>query len=383
MRQWAWAWLLCACLLGHAEQCIEEVQEEEACPLRGIALFGSRARFHDEKIEDIQGVVSFGVIFLERNRSLCKELEEAYVGRPLTRGLLEAIKLHIASFYKDKNQLHVCVTVPRQPWSDGVAKLIVDEIKLGEIRSRGSEYFTGTELMSAIRTKSGEVLIESEVFEDIAWMNQHPFRRTNATFVPGKRAGTADLELATIDRWPYRIYMGADNTGTIATERNRLFAGFNFGKTFVKDSQVSYQFTCSPNWNRFLAHTASARFPLPWRHTFVCWGGYAENEPDLGVANQKETGISWQVDGRYRVPIMEIPGLMQTLVIGYDFKETHNQIDLHRATTFKATADINQFVLGYFSDILRMLCYITPSHHVLLLLHNATAHLLFYSINSA
>src|SRR5690606_21031396 len=104
---------------------------------------------------------------------------------------------------------------------------------------------------------------------------------------------------------------------------NRLFFGFNFGKSVLKDGQISYQFSCAPNWNLFYSHTANARLPLPWRHVWVLWGGYASVEPSTGLANHQNQGISWQVDTRYRIPFFIDPAIMQTLVIGYDFKETN------------------------------------------------------------
>lgn len=315
--------------------------------LKGIVLLGNWELLNSKEEEEISGAVSFDLAFIDQNPSFLKDLEASYIGRPLTDESLKDLKNEIGAYYKEKNQLFAFVSIPKQNLSKGILQVVVEEAKLGEVRSKGNKYFTGTELMSYIRTRSGEAILEKKIVEDLAWMNQNPFRRTDAVFVPGKMAGTADLELVTIDRWPYRVYAGADNTGTIATERDRLFFGFNFGKTILRDSQVSYQFTFSPNWNRFYAHTASARAPLPWRHVLVLWGGYSQVKPAIDVPNQGETGTSWQVDGRYRVPITETTGLMQTLIIGYDFKETSNRIKEDRHTIFKATADINQFMLGY------------------------------------
>jgi hemolysin activation/secretion protein len=141
--------------------------------------------------------------------------------------------------------------------------------------------------------------------------------------------------------------MGADNTGTLFTDRNRLFFGFNFGKTLLKDGQISYQYTCSPNWNVFYAHTASARLPLPWRHMLIFYGGYTQIDEPIDFPDSREKGYSWQVDGRYRIPIFSHPHLMQEFIIGYDFKEANEKIRQDKTTVFDANADISQFMLGY------------------------------------
>jgi hemolysin activation/secretion protein len=169
-------------------------------------------------------------------------------------------------------------------------------------------------------------------------MNQNPFRRTDAILRPGKKADLADLELATIDRWPYRIYMGGDNTGTSATDRDRIFFGFNFGKTIVPDADISYQFTCSPNWNLFYAHTVSCHIPTFKRQTLILFGGYSQVEPKPG--NKEDRSVSWQLDGRYRFPLVTNSRFLQELIVGYDFKQLNSRIE-------SGGVDINQFMIGY------------------------------------
>lgn len=313
--------------------------------LKGILLLNDWNEV-ESRPSKFDGVAERNVALLNQNPNLVEELK-SFIGKPLTEKSLCSLKGKISKFYRTMNQPFVVISVPKQQFSHGVLQLVIEEARLGELRSKGNRFFSGTELMSYIRIKPGEPIVMKKIVEDVAWMNQNPFRRTDAIFVPGKKAGTADIDLVTTDRWPYRIYMGADNTGTIATERERLFFGFNFGKTIVRDSQVSYQFTFSPNWNRFYAHTASTRIPCPWRHVFVFWGGYSQVKPSLDVDNQGETAVSWQVDGRYRIPVMDTPSLMQEIIMGYDFKETNCRIKENRQTTFNATADINQFMLGY------------------------------------
>jgi len=293
------------------------------------------------------GVQSKGVVLLERNREFLNLLEKNYVGLPMTRQIISSLKQEIIDFYEKQNQPFASVSIPKQNFSNGVLQVIVEEAKLGEIRVEGNRYFTGKDLSSYIQTKPGSAIVTKDVVQDVAWMNQNPFRKTDVLFVPGRQPGTADLELATVDRWPYRVYVGSDNTGTISTARDRLFFGFDFGKTVLKDSQVAYQFSFSPNWNRFYAHTVSARVPCPWRHVAIFYGGYSQVEPSLDVDGEKEKGTAWQVDGRYRIPFMRDCSAMQEFIFGYDFKETDNRVRDHGHTTFRETVDINQFMLGY------------------------------------
>ena len=192
---------------------------------------------------------------------------------------------------------------PDQNLGSGTQQMATLEPKFGELRYKGNKYSSPEQLRKLVDMKAGESIDGEKLVRSLAKMNQTPFRRTDAVWKPGAKPGTVDLELDTIDRFPYRFYMGADNTGTIATDRDRFFFGLNLGKTIVDDSELSYQFTCAPNWNRFIAQTALCRVPFPARQTFIFYGGYSQVEPELND-HAKEKSISWQVDGRYRIPII-------------------------------------------------------------------------------
>lgn len=315
--------------------------------LRGILLLGSWDQVRLEPVDEIDGVVADGPALLASNRSFLQCLKDKYINQPLTHRSIWELREDIAAFYQAKNQPFVVVTIPKQELTHCTLQVVVDEAKLGEVRSKGNCHFPSRWLTETIRTQPGEPILSKDVLEDVAWLNLNPFRRTDAVFTPGQKPGTTDIELITTDRWPYRVYAGADNTGTEPTNRNRLFFGFNFGKSVLKDGQISYQFTFAPNWNRFYAHTASARLPMPWRHVFVFWGGYTQIKPDLGVSGMKNKGYSWQVDGRYRIPYLSVPGLMQEFVLGYDFKESNNNLLFAGTKVFGNTADVSQFMVGY------------------------------------
>lgn len=335
--------LFCLTMVGWGDECkiIPEEKPLIGC-LQGILIVDNWSKVRRAP-ESFEGVRIEGICLLKKNR--CSFLNE-FLRQPLTKESIRRIKEAISSYYQSKDQL-VVISVPQQELTACILQIVVEEAKLGEIRTIGNCYFPSNWLKGMIRTCPGEPIVTQRILEDIAWLNLNPFRRTDAIFTPGANPGTTDIELITADRWPYRVYMGADNTGTSFTNRNRLFFGFNFGKSVLKDGQISYQFTFAPNWNVFYAHTASARLPLPWRHILVLWGGYDQIEPHLEVSGFKNKGYSWQVDGRYRIPLFFNTHIMQELIIGYDFKETNNFLEFAGTKIFNGTADISQFMLGY------------------------------------
>lgn len=318
--------------------------------LKGILLLGEWDLVKKEAISDVDGVEAIDVGLAAANKDLVADLQYKFIGKPLTQTGIAEIKQSIIDFYASNNQPLVVVNTPKQEVTGGVLQLVVTEAKLGEIRTVGNQYFSTKQLTKYLRVKPGEAIVSKELREDLAFMNQNPFRRTDAVLKPGMRPGVADLELLTLDRWPYRFYVGADNTGTIPTQRDRIFAGFNLGKTVIEDTEVSFQYTQSPNINLFYSLTGLVRIPLPWfRHTIQGYGGYAAVAPKSGVTHLKPEGDSWQVDLRYRIPLFEgnHAGFLHTLVLGYDFKEAKSTLFFGGVNDYQGLADINQVLIGY------------------------------------
>lgn len=318
-----------------------------ANPLKGILFLDSWEKLRKEPPEDAAlNVIVNGDSQLGQNRSFLQELQTEFVGKTFTQESLWDLKRKVVEFYCSRGQPLVIVSIPRQDLSKGILQVVVEEARLGSIITKGNEYFTPDQIKAYIRGKPGAPIDGRLLLKDLARMNQNPFRRTDAIFRPGKKPGVADLELATIDRWPYRFYMGADNTGTAATERDRFFFGLNFGKTIVEDSELSYQFTCSPNWNRFVSQTALCRVPFPAKQTLIFYGGYAQVQPELSQGNT-EKSQSWQVDGRYRIPIITNTIFLQEFILGFDYKQVIARIKRNGRLVFNNLASIDQFMIGY------------------------------------
>lgn len=341
MRRFIWFFFLACPLIA-----IDNNEIIVDC-LKGILFLNNWERVRKTSVEDLECIKADHVQLLQKNPNFLRFLREEYIGKPLTQGTILDLKNEVADYYRSQNQPFVVVSVPRQEVTNGVLQVVVVEAKLGKVSVQGNAYFPTRWFADAMRINPGDPINAQTVLEDVAWLNLNPFRRTDAIYKPGEDRGTTDIELIATDRWPYRVYAGGDNTGTASTNRNRLFFGFNFGKSVLKDGQISYQFTFAPNWNLFYSHTASARLPLPWRHIWVLWGGYSSVKPSTGIPSMKNNGVSWQVDTRYRVPFFVGPDVMQTFIVGYDFKETNNNILFDGVKIFKANADINQFMLGY------------------------------------
>lgn len=315
--------------------------------LKGILLVNDWNLVRSDPLSEIDGVMSQGVQVLQENPGFLKELQQQYVGQPLTQSTIREIQQRVSDFYASENQPMVLVNAPAQEFSGGVLQLVVTEWVLGEVRCKGNNYFFSDNLKKYIHAKPGKPISSSELRKDLASMNHNPFRRTDAVLTPGSKYGIVDIELLTVDRWPYRMYVGADNTGTIPTMRNRIFFGVNLGKTIVEDSEVSYQYTTAPHGNRYYSHTGMVRVPMPWqRHVLQAFGGYASVEPEK-MSAWKSNGIQWEAGLRYRIPMFGGLDMLQEVVLGYDLKEVDGHAKRSGQHPFSGGADTSQFMAGY------------------------------------
>lgn len=287
-----------------------------------------------------------------------------FLGKPLSFGGMRQITQIIAAWYAAHNHPFVDIVFPAQDINSGVVQAVVTEFHLGQLRAEGNRWFSTPLLESYVRIKPGDSIDIAKLNQDLAALNQNPFRKVTIVAEKSATAGDTDLILRTEDRRPLRVYGGYDNTGTAAIGYDLWNLGINWGNAFGLDQQVAYQFTSSSSFwlHAFVesppatmrAHTVTWLIPLPWRDKLSLFGNYTGTAPragpDLGL-----TGISGQASGRY---IMALPGIDppflaagahigQDVQFGYDFKSTNNNLSFGGEQVSNITTEIDQFPVIY------------------------------------
>ena len=269
-----------------------------------------------------------------------------YLGKPLTLNGLNEILKKVVLYFRATDRPVVDVYAPEQDISGGTVQIVVLEGKLGQVKTEGNRWFSDHLFTDKIRVKPGEVVYGKKLLEDLDWINNNPFRQTDLVFARGSNPGETDIILRTQDRFPVRVFTGYEDSGTDLTGKARLLAGLNWGNVFGIDHQLNYQFTASPDFDKFKAHSVSYQVPLPWRHTLTLMGAYAESKPDIGnIFNQK--GKSWEIDGRYTIPLAGFGNYTHSIQTGIDFKYSDNNLDFSQVPVFDKKTQIFQWMIGY------------------------------------
>jgi hemolysin activation/secretion protein len=277
---------------------------------------------------------------------------QPYLGKPLTKGKLNALITEVITYYRNHDHPIVDVIVPQQEITNGVVQLVILEGHVGSVTVAGNRWFSSKELASYVRLQPGGTISSRRLQSDIDWMNANPFHNSDVVYHPGKSLGDTDIVLQTVDRFPVRFYTAYEDSGNAATGFDRYEAGFNWGDAFHLGlgQQLNYQYTTSGDGQSLRAQAGSYVIPLPWRHTLTFFGSYADTKGTIPPLLSL-TGHSYQISGRYGIPLPTLTvstlTLKEAFSMGFDYKYNDNSLEFGGAGAGTTLVDVDQFVLGY------------------------------------
>src|SRR5690606_14116199 len=143
--------------------------------LRGIRVVRSTSSVSKSGLGSVSGLVSEGVDLPSRVQAVFA----ARVGDSLTLGGLNQMVREAVLAYRKSDLPVVDVLVPEQEISSGVLQLVIIEGRLGDVLVEGADPAEGRALARQIRTERGEVIRESDLTEDMNWINKHPNRHVD------------------------------------------------------------------------------------------------------------------------------------------------------------------------------------------------------------
>lgn len=312
--------------------------------LKGIVVVAEPDRVVKEGLVGVVGVENRGVVMPEE--AAFKKRMSKWIGGPLTMENRTEILNDVVYHFRENGRPFVDVSVLPQDITDGVLQILVIQAKVGEVRVMGGKWFDEKALAGIVRARPGEALDAAAIARDLEWLNRNPFRSVDLVYVKGAEFGTANLLLRAVDRFPLRVYAGADDSGTRATQNERVNAGFNWGNAFGGDRQLDYQFLTSPDLRSFRAHSGSLTQPLPWRHLLTVFGSYADIRARLPPPFDL-SGYNWQASVRYEVPLPSDATFKHSANAGFDYKQTNNNLTFGGVSVFASASAVAQFSGGW------------------------------------
>jgi hemolysin activation/secretion protein len=287
-------------------------------------------------------------VYGETDEALEKELNAQFLGKKIDTELLQGIKQSIAGHFQKRCKPFVETEIPEQDVTDGNLALKVSTSRVGEVIIEGNTWSSSEILRKDLSFQPGDEINTQRIKRDVCFMNSNPFRRVNVVYAPGKRPYTTDLILQVNERRPYRVYMGADNTGIPTILRQRLFTGFSVtGEAGGCDHVFSGQYTTAYNFSAFWALTGQYQLLLPNRQIVELYGGYSSIHTKLSFPSMKNTGFGSQASLRYLIPFV-LKNINQRVSFGFDYKRTNNTVLFSELfANFAQSVNLTQFMAAY------------------------------------
>ena len=322
--------------------------------LLGIKFLSHKDDLIPEGHPDLRGLDTSDIDYMDRPEFA--EIMDKYLEKPVSLESLSQLRTDIRLYYKQFDLPAVASIIPEQEISHGTIQIIVIISRLANVRVENNRWFDDEWILKKIRLKRGDRILESILLEDAELIGNNPFISVDPTLGKPEEGefGETDIVLIAQDTFPVRFFAGYEDTGNDLTKHERLLYGFNWGNAAFEGHNLSYQYTMSPDNNRLQAHSGSYTIPLFRQHLLSIYGSYAKTEGDFflggGTPRNDTNGISWQASCRYIYPLPKSDFLRHQLLLGYDFKQTHNVRQSRAgpsATDLDNWIDTNQFALGY------------------------------------
>jgi hemolysin activation/secretion protein len=244
---------------------------------------------------------------------------------------VQAARTALENAYHTLGYGTVYVDIPQQEIVDDVVRLRVTE---GRIRLRtisGARYFSEGKILEQLpATQPGSVPRIPELQAQLNALNaQTPDRSVVPVLKAGPDPGTTDLALNVDDHLPLHGSIDFNNQYTADTRPLRATVNLSYDDLFAVLDSISAQFSTSPqNTGQVqVLNVAYGFHPLDFGlRPSVSYTNSASDVTSIGTLGVLGDGQIYS--GRLAFPATTLPGNVQNLTLGIDYKHFRNTINL-------------------------------------------------------
>ncbi|HVU24953.1 MAG TPA: ShlB/FhaC/HecB family hemolysin secretion/activation protein [Opitutus sp.] len=276
------------------------------------------------------------------------EVLKLFLDHPASFESLQRIVVATSTYLEASGYPFLTIYLPQQDITGGAVQVVVTVGRAEDIvKVKGAKYFNERQYRAAIRQRPGEPIDTTDLQADVDWLNRNPFRHVTTIAAPGAKVGSTDLELRVDERLPLRLTAGYNNTGSLVSDEDRVFAGITWGNAFGRGDQLGYQYSASPDARTSVTHSGNYSTDLPWRHTLSVFGAYSELVGRVSAPLSLK-GHNGQLGLRYAIPLRPLrPKVTQDLTLGFDFKSSDNNLLFAEFPITDNLTQIAQFTAAY------------------------------------
>lgn len=249
---------------------------------------------------------------------------------------VEASREALEKAYRDKGYATVVVEVPAQDVRNGIVRLAVVEGKVDQVRVRGARYVLPSEIKAALPGLSeGSVPNVPELQLALSDANSRPTRTITPEFRAGLAPGTVDVDLVVEDKRPWGAALEWNDQYNRSTDRWRTNASVHYDNLWQRGHSANLFFQTAPfELDQIQVWSASYYAPIGYGRTSLLGYAVQSNTDVATVGGLAVLGDGFMVGARAIHTLGGSPkGMVQSLMIGVDFKDYMDQIGIVDPTT--------------------------------------------------
>ncbi len=254
-----------------------------------------------------------------------------FAGYRKTVAEVEAARAALEKTYRDRGYATVVVEVPQQAVSSGIIDLIVTEGRVGQVRVTGADYVLPSEVRGSLPSlRKGNVPNVPVLQQELSAANARTTRTITPEFKAGLAPGTVDVDLAVNDKRPWGAGAELNDQYNRSTERLRANVSAHYDNLWQAAHSANIFFQTAPqDLNQVQVISGSYYAPLGYGRTSLLGYVVHSNTDVATVGGLAVLGNGLTVGGRLmRTLGNSPPGVVQSLLIGVDYKDYLDQIGL-------------------------------------------------------
>lgn len=272
------------------------------------------------------------------------ELMRMFLGKPASFGSLDRLAIGVRTWLRATGQSFVVAYIPPQELSGGVVRLVVRRATLdGDLKVEGAHWFSEESYLAALPIAAGDEIDGAALQSGVERLNRNPYRRVALAAEAGDKTGSTRLVLRAKEERPWQFTVGANNSGTATTGRNRVTAGVNWGNAFGRGDTLGYNYSADPDFKYSSSHSLNYGTTFKSGNSLALFASASKNESVLPQPLTQK-GSSWQVGTRYGIPLEKnASGWERNLSLAADFKYSDNNLEFATIPITNNAMEIVQF----------------------------------------
>ncbi|MFM8443415.1 MAG: ShlB/FhaC/HecB family hemolysin secretion/activation protein [Methylococcus sp.] len=278
-------------------------------------------------------------------------------GKSLTD--VEEARTALEKAYHQAGYQAALVDIPEQDVKEGVVILKVQEGNVDRMRVTGAQYFSPNHIKESVPAMAeGKPLNLPQAQKELTKLaGENPDRQVTPVMRAGSTPGTIDVDLEVKDELPLHGSMELNARNSINTTRLRLPVMLRYDNLWQLNHSASLQYQVSPE-DPSNVQVWSGTYVLPIEaidSRLALYGIGLDSSSDVTTAGAMNVVGNGNIFGmRLSKPIGETRSLMQSVTLGWDYKDFGQSINpLGDGTGMSDSSPVSYspFQLGYSASL--------------------------------